>query len=75
MFSKAVTIFNNKPEYAAQIARTLHALLQTQVQLKLENEAAVTLKEYNECMRKLAEKHQRKITYNELKNLIQNNWD
>jgi hypothetical protein len=75
MFNKAISIFNGRPEYAAQIARTLYHLSQAQAQLNLEEDAARTSRECKQWLEKLTKKHRRKITYDELKELIRNNWD
>lgn len=75
MFEKSTKTFTGRREYLKQMARALYHLAETQHRVGLEKERAHTLQDYEGAMVRLSEIHERKLVYDDLETLIQNNWD
>ncbi|RYN22169.1 hypothetical protein AA0115_g9324 [Alternaria tenuissima] len=75
MFERAIRTFDERRQYATQVARTLYSLALTQEMAGRHEDSARTSEKYSIAMRKLSKEHGRELKYKDLDDLIRNNWD
>ena len=75
MFERAIRTFDERRQYATQVARTLYSLALTQEMAGRHEDSARTSEKYSIAMRKLSKEHGCELKYKDLDDLIRNNWD